>query len=77
MHAMISIKKSDLKGAKRINTICNHDNNHKVTEIVDTVYELVLSEGCETNGLERYTATFTNSLFETQTILLFQINFFK
>ena len=47
--------------------VCKNDETHVETETVDTTYEVVTEPTTEAEGLGRYTATFENELFETQT----------
>ena len=47
--------------------VCSTDETHVETERVDSVYTVVTPAGCETSGTGKYTATFTNKLFVTQT----------
>ena len=46
--------------------ICNNDPSHTETETVDTTVETVAAT-CTAQGNRRYTATFENPVFETQT----------
>lgn len=46
---------------------CQSNNEHKETETVDSTYALLTEPTCDSNGLGRYTATFINSAFATQT----------
>ncbi|MDO4413700.1 MAG: Ig-like domain-containing protein [Erysipelotrichaceae bacterium] len=43
------------------------DCDRQITETVETTYEVIKEPGCEEKGIGRYTAHFTNELFETQT----------
>ena len=56
---------SDYKEATATVT-CQNDPSHKVTETVNTQYVLLFKPSCSSTGLDRYIATFTNSLFATQ-----------
>ena len=47
--------------------VCTEDASHKESETVNSSYTVVTSAQCETDGLGRYTVTFTNSAFTTQT----------
>ena len=47
--------------------VANEDPNHKETETVPSTYQVVDPAKCEEDGTGRYTATFTNEAFETQT----------
>ena len=47
--------------------VANEDPNHKETETVNSTYQVVNPAKCEVDGTGRYTATFTNEAFETQT----------
>ena len=47
--------------------VCTHDASHKITETVNTTYAVITEPTTEAEGLGRYTATFTNEAFETQT----------
>ena len=46
---------------------CTNDSSHKETETVNAVNVTVTSAGCESSGKVKYTATFSNSAFTTQT----------
>lgn len=50
--------------AKRV---CTQDSTHKETETVNSTYIVVTESSCEADGLGRYTASFENSAFLTQT----------
>ena len=50
--------------AKRV---CAHDNSHVETETANTTSQIVKPAACETMGQTKYTATFTNTAFDTQT----------
>ena len=47
--------------------LCNEDSSRNETETVNSTYQVVDPAKCEENGTGRYTATFTNEAFETQT----------
>lgn len=47
--------------------VCTEDANHKESETVNSIYSVITDSGCETDGLGRYTVTFTNAAFTTQT----------
>ncbi len=47
--------------------VCEDDNTYNITETVRAAYAVVTPSGCESAGTGRYTATFTNSMFTTQT----------
>ena len=47
--------------------VCNNDSTHIQTETVETSYEIITLATEESEGLGRYTATFVNDAFETQT----------
>lgn len=40
--------------------VCSHDASHKLSETVDTAYEVITAPTCIAFGTGRYTATFTN-----------------
>ena len=46
--------------------IANEDSNHKETETANSTYEVVTTAKCEEDGKGRYTASFSNEAFETQ-----------
>ena len=46
--------------------VANENPNYKETETVDSTYQVVDPAKCEEDGTGRYTATFTNEAFETQ-----------
>ncbi len=46
---------------------CRNDASHTETETVETVYEVLIEPSMKAEGLGRYTAVFTNPVFETQT----------
>lgn len=47
--------------------VCTEDASHKESETVNSIYSVITDSGCETDGLGRYTVTFTNAAFTTQT----------
>ena len=47
--------------------VCLSDSSHKETEIVNSTYQVVVAAQCEKDGIGRYTATFANEAFTTQT----------
>lgn len=47
--------------------VCEDDNSYNITETVSASYVVVTPAGCETLGVGKYTAVFTNDMFETQT----------
>lgn len=47
--------------------VCEDDNTYNITETVSATYNVITPAGCETLGVGRYTAVFTNEMFETQT----------
>ena len=47
--------------------ICTHDETHIVTETVDATYEVITPPTTRKDGLGRFTATFTDDHFTTQT----------
>ena len=47
--------------------VCTKDESHVVTETVEASYEVIVEPTYEEEGLGRFTATFENELFETQT----------
>lgn len=47
--------------------MCANDNGHKQTETVSSSYSVINEPTCEADGLGRYTASFINSAFSTQT----------
>ena len=47
--------------------VCTQDNTHKENEIANSTYTVVTEASCETDGLGRYTVSFKNSAFLTQT----------
>ena len=46
--------------------VCKNDSSHKLTETVNSVYTLVTPASEISEGLEKYTATFTKEAFEVQ-----------
>ena len=46
--------------------VCKHDGSHKETETVTATESVVTEATCEQKGKIKYTATFTNSAFATQ-----------
>ena len=46
---------------------CNEDPAHNISETVTATYAVTTPATCETAGAGTYTATFTNTAFETQT----------
>ena len=50
--------------------VSSENDSIRETETVESSYTIVTKPKCENNGLGRYTATFTNSAFETQTMEL-------
>ena len=48
--------------------VCRNNEKHKEEEIVSGVYSIVSNATEDTDGVGRYTYTFTNTAFETQTI---------
>ena len=46
---------------------CRNDSSHNITETVQAASEVVTEPDCETTGTTRYTATFSNSAFTSQT----------
>lgn len=47
--------------------VCLEDESHKESESVSSTYSVITPAGCDTDGLGRYTVTFTNTAFTTQT----------
>ena len=47
--------------------VCGRDSNHVQTETVNTTATVVTAATCEGSGTTKYTATFANSAFATQT----------
>ena len=47
--------------------ICSRDSSHVINERVKATYNVVTEPTCHSLGLGRYTANFTNDIFETQT----------
>ena len=47
--------------------VCRRNNAHSIIETVEATYETVTAAGCETAGVGKYTATFTNEAFSLQT----------
>lgn len=47
--------------------VCTQDSSHKETETVNSTYTVVTESSCEADGLGRYTVSFKNSAFITQT----------
>ncbi len=47
--------------------VCLNDSTHKEIETVNSTYAVVAEPAEESEGLGRYTATFTNTAFKTQT----------
>ena len=46
--------------------VCENDPNHVETETVDSAYNVITPATCEADGEGKYTATFKNKAFETQ-----------
>ena len=51
----------------RAERICADDATHVESEVVESVYTVLTESTCESDGLGKYTATFTNSAFTAQT----------
>lgn len=47
--------------------VCTQDSTHKESDTVSSTYSVITPAGCDTDGLGRYTATFTSTAFTTQT----------
>lgn len=47
--------------------VCVENNTHKEIETVNSVYTVISSPTCDSNGSGEYTATFVNPAFKTQT----------
>ena len=47
--------------------VCLNDSSHKQTETVDSIYNVTVNATCESDGTGRYTTSFTNSAFSSQT----------
>lgn len=47
-------------------TICLNNPEHIITQTVNSSYQLINNATCTEDGLEQYTAVFTNSLFSNQ-----------
>ena len=50
----------------RAERVCKHNESHKETEMVTATESVVTKATCEQKGKIKYTATFTNSAFATQ-----------
>ncbi len=46
---------------------CSRNSSHYITETVKAAYQQISAATCTADGQDRYTATFTNSAFTTQT----------
>ena len=48
--------------------VCNNNNEHKITETVETTYEVITEPTCNETGVYKYTSmSFSNSEFNVQT----------
>ncbi|MCR4951340.1 MAG: leucine-rich repeat protein, partial [Solobacterium sp.] len=67
LYGIPAYERSDDYSTITATVTCIHDSSHIITETAKTVSEDTRPATCENDGLRTYTASFTNTLFDTQT----------